>query len=611
MLKSSCGTASHLDQFEDHQPECDSVQFKESDKAVSVNAAEEEAVSGPVVILSDVTHQDSAVSDRLQSTELALKSSSLHEIDTALIEVLSEVKQANGTTVEPEEPSTAIKHEPEDQPDLEGPVVKLLGDVDEVENGTETSNSPELQTSCKDQSSSNPYPGDSLDVNGNVMLALEIEESRMDPKARDNHPGRMSVSVVDHSDLEEMCFNSEKQLQAAEVTETLEPPAKKRLRRRMGMCGLGDRKRKFPFDGQQCRQDLIVRQREDETGKGNYGTQHYRYNTVLESDDTTSKDHEGSSRPACKEKQEDEENNGTAVMVEEGEVAEQENRYALSNMSIDEALMNDDLTTGESPAEDRVGKKCTSEDNDAEHMALEHELDLLEDTSTGVGQTVFSPIIGEISNMIQDELLVAAAATYQGIEDTVCGDEPKFLGNEMTKTGQDMKHDVLSEKQCLHADNQVDEGPGEFTTEVEVGQEVSSSSNCTTVEMSEGTVLVAKEVQEAPAGLEESETKLEEQSPPSMAAIEKPDPSGTDLSGPTQKGSDRLFVDSVEVAATSSIEIDDAKGHLENDEPITAVSTSTEPGGGDADSTEGISEPAVPPAAQENHMHVSGGKQWC
>lgn len=617
MVNSSCGTEPHLDKFKEHQPECEAVQFKESDKEVSINAAEQEAVSGPVVILSDVT-QDNAVSDRLES---ALESANLPQIDTALFEVLPEVNQANVTTMETEEHSTDFKNEPQDQLDLEDPV-KRLGEFDEVENGTKTTSSPEPQTSHKDQSSPNPSLEHSPDVNGDGMLFQEIEEIRMVPKARDDHLGRLSGTVLEH--LEEACFNSEVQLQAPEEVEISEPP-KKRLRRRMGMCGLGDRKRKLAFDEQQCRQGLIGRQKEEGIGKGNKGVQHL-YNTMLEDDGTTPMDHEGTTRAACKESEEvlkDKENNSAAVMDDERTtgIAEKENGYALRNMSKCIELMNDKVTTDESPTDNRdVLKKGILEENDgtvimddqgtAEQMVLEHELNLLEDVTKEVGQTLLSPTIRKNINMIQNEPLVAAATNDHELEIATCGDEPNFPGTEMTNNRKDIefnvKHGILSEKQNLHADNKVDKDADEIVTEVEVAQKVSKNSICATLEMSEGSFVVTKEVQEVPTGLEESEMEIGEQCPPRMAASEKPEPNGPELSESIEKGLDPLFVDNLGIAEIASIEIHNAKRRSENDKPITAVSEGTEP----ADNAKEISEPIVPSIGQENHVHVSGGKQW-
>lgn len=620
MVNSSCGTEPHLNKFKEHQPEREAVQVKESDKEVSINVAEQEAVSAPVVILSDVI-QDNAVSDRLGSTELALEPANLHQIDPALSEVFYEVNQANVTTTETEEQhSTDFKNEPQDQPDLEGPVIKLLGEFDEVENGTKTTSSLEPQTSHKDQSSPNPSLEHSLDVNGDGMLFQEIEEIKIVPKARDDRPGRLSGIVPEH--LEETCFHSEIQLQVTEEVEILEPPTKKRLKRRMGMCGLRDRKRKLPFDGHQCQQGLVGRPKEEGISKGNKGVQHL-YSTMLENDITTPMDHEeGTTRAACKKKEEvlkDKQNNDAAVMdAERTGVAEKENRYALGNMNKCTELMNDKITTDELHTDNRdvLNKGILEEENDstvivddqgtAKQMVLEHELNLLEDVTEEVGQTLGSPTIGKNTNMIQDEPLVAASTSDHEMETATCGDEPNFPGTEMTNNKQDIefnvKHDILSEKQNLHADNKVDEDPDEIATKVEVAQEVTCSSICAAVEISEGSFLVTKEVQEVPAGLEESEIETEEQCPSKMAPTEEPESDGPELSESIEKGLDPFFFENISIAEIASIEIHNAKGHSENDVPIPAVSEGTEP----ADNTKAISEPMGPSTDQENHMHVSG-----
>lgn len=592
MANSGYGTEAHLDQVNDHQSECENVQYKESDEEVSINAAEPDAVSGPVV------NRDGAVCDQSQSAELSC--SNLHDIGTGLIEALSEVKQASEGTREPEEHSTDIKNELQHQPDLEDPVNKLLGEMDEVENGIKTTSSPEPQTSHQDHGYSNPYHHHSLDVNENVVLVQEIKENETDPKTRDDYPKKISGSMLEH--LEEMCFSSEIHLQAAEEPETLEPPAKKRLRRRMGMCSLGDRKRKLPFDGQHCRQAFEGRQREVEACKGYKGVQHL-YKTVLENEPEccrTRTELEGSTKPACKENEEglkDKENNVTAVIVEESAlgVAERENGYALSNMSKCTASMNE-VTTDEPPTE-KSQENEASITMDNKTNVSEHELRLLEDISSEVGQTMFNPIIGEILNMIQEELSVAAAPTDHEMEIITCVDELKFLGTEMTNSGQDnelnVKYDVLSEKQSL----------GNIVMGFKGGQDVSSISICTTV--TEAT----EEVHKIPTDSKESEMKLKEQRLPNIVSTEEPEPNGAELSRSMLKEPDTLFADIMDKEVMDSFEIHYAKHHSEKQKPITAVPKCIEPVEGDTESANGITEPIVPSTGQEYHMQVRAGKR--
>lgn len=562
MVNSRDRTEPHLDKFKDHQPECEAVQFKGPDEEVSINAAEQEAVSDAVGIFSHVT-QDNALSDRLPSTELALESANVHEIDTALIEVLLEEKQANETTNQTKEHSTDIKNEPQDQTDLENPVIKPLGDSGEEENRNKTTSSPEPQTSHKYQSYPNPYHEHSLGVIADCMLFQEAEENRMDPKARDDHPERISGTMLEH--LEKTCFNSELQLLATEETKSLEHLTKKRFRRRMGMCGLGDRKRKFPFDRHHC---LTGGQKEEGALKGNKSVQHL-YNTVLENGGTTPVDHEGTTRPACKEYEE------------------------VLKDSSGAAMTDDERTTGVAEKEN----KCA-----VEPMVLEHELNLLEALTTGVGQTLLSASIGKNLNVIPDESSIAASSKPHEMETTTCVDEPNFPGPDTINNGQDIEfntiHDVVSEKQNLHADYKAAEDLGETATEVEVAQEVCSASVCATVEMSKGSVVVTKVIQEVPTDLQENESEIKEQCPSNMAAAEILDPNGPGLSGSTENGLLPLFVDNMDIAAMASSEKPNAKGHGENDVWNTA------PAGGNTSSTKGISEPTVPPTGQENHMHV-------
>lgn len=152
-----------------------------------------------------------------------------------------------------------------------------------------------------------------------------------------------------------------------------------------------------------------------------------------------------------------------------------------------------------------------------------------------------------------------------------------------------------------HADYKVGEDPDEIAMEDEVAQEVICSSVCATVEKSEGCFIVTRQVREVPTGLEESEMEIEEWCPSNMAPTEKHGPNGPELGGSTEKGLDARFVDSTGIA---SIEIHHVKGHCENDKPITAVSGSTEPAGGDAINAKQNSEPLAPPTVQEKCMQV-------
>ncbi|XP_047659482.1 uncharacterized protein si:ch211-286b5.2 isoform X2 [Tachysurus fulvidraco] len=598
MVNSTCEIEPHLDKLEEHQSECEVVQYKqETDKEVSLNAAEQEVVFDPVVIQGNACEE--------------LESANVHEIDTALIDVFPEVKQTNVTTTETEEHCTDIKNEPHDCNDLEGPIIKFLGDLDEVENETKTTSCPEPQTSQKDLSS--PNPSQSLHVDGDDMQ--EKEETRINPKARDDHAEMLKDTMLEH--IQETCFSSEIQLQAIEEPESLEPPAKKRLRKRMGMCGLGDRKRKFPFDGQHCRQGLTGKQMEEQAFKGNEVVQHL-YNTEFESDGNTPMYHEGTSGPAGKEEDAEvlkaKENNGAAVMDDDRTTreSEKENGYALRhNMSKWTALMKDKVTTDESPKENTDvlkagileeinGTIVMDDKGNAEQVIFFNKLNLLEQISTNtvMEQTLPTPTSGK---NVQDELSASTAPNDHKMETATCEEEPNLPVTEMTNSGQDMvfnvQHEVLSEKQNHLGDDRVDEGL--YVIEAEVAQEVNSSSICARVEVSECSAIVNKEVQMAPSGLDEREINIEEKHPPDMAAIEKHDPNRPDLSCSTVKALNPLFVDIMDTLPfASTYETHNAKTHGENEE-------STDHTGGDAEDIVDISEPLATPAGQEIRMHVT------
>lgn len=599
MVNSTCETEPHLDKLEEHQPECEAVQYQEeTDKEVSLNAAEQEVVFGPVVIQGNACDE--------------LESANFHEIDTSVIVVFPEVKQTNVTTTETEEHCTDIKNEPHDCNDLEGPIIKFLGDLDEVENELKTTSCPEPQTSQKGLSS--PNPSQSLHVDGDDMQ--EKEETRINPKSRDDHAEMLKDTMLEH--IQETCFSSEIQLQDTEDPEILEPPAKKRLRKRMGMCGLRDRKRKFPFDGQHCRQGLTGKQMEEQAFKGNEVVQHL-YNTEFESDGNTPMYHEGTSGTACKKEDAEvlkaKENNGSAVMDDDRITieSEKENGYALRhNMSKCTALMNSKVTTDEFPKENTdvlktgileeiCGTIVTDDKGTAVQVIFFNKLNLLEEISknTGMEQTLPSPTSGK---NVQDELSASTAPSDHQMETATCEEEPNLPATEMTNSGQDMvfnmQHEVLSEKQNHLGDDKVDEGLYVIEEEVEVAQEVSSSSICARVEVSEGSAIDNKEVQMVPSGLQECEIDIKEKHPPDLAAIEKHDPNRPDLSWSTVKGSNPLFVDIMDTLPfASTYETHNPKNNEE----------STDHTGGDAEDANYISEPLAPPAGQEIRMHVSEG----
>ncbi|KAF5897116.1 uncharacterized protein DAT39_013167, partial [Clarias magur] len=568
LVNSSCGTGQNLDRLNEHQAEFEEVR---SGKEVSVDVAQQEAVSIPAMFFSDV-EQDNALCDRLR------------------FDVLPEVKQA---TKEPEEHSADIQTEPQDHPDLEDTISKLLADLDEVEDIPRTTSSSEPQTPPKDRGSPNPFHACSLDVNGDGMLLREIEETKVDPKTTGDHPGMLSGTALAH--LEEMCFNSEIQLLANEETETLEPPAKKRLRKRMGMCGLGDRKRKFQFDGPHFKQSVMGRQREERDGKGNKGA----YNTMLEDDGTAPMDQEGTFGPSGKENEEflkDKESEDTIGMEDKRAREEQENIYTLRNTTDKwTALMNSQSTAGE------YSKKNEGilEENDSSIMMedkgiveqLVLDLKLLEEISTCVG-----PTTGINMNMIEDEQSVATASGEHERDTLTCDEEPSFLGNEISSNLTfNMKHDVLSEKPNTIAEHKVHVDTEKTPSDVEAAQEVSRIS---ILEMSEGSTVATKAVQEVPSVLEEITTVIEKQCPPDMAATETNDPDEPEPSGSTAKRSNPLFLNIMDILTKASNGI-----HGEIDKPVTAVSESKEPDGGHVLDAKKIGGTFAPPTGQENHMH--------
>ncbi|KAF7689285.1 uncharacterized protein LOC124378352 [Silurus meridionalis] len=565
MLNSISG----IDTSKEHQSEA------ESDKEVAKNAAEQEIVLGPVEIFPDMA-QENIEGNGLQSTELAVEPVSLQEIQTTT----TEVKQVHVSMMETEEP------EPQDQLELEAPIFQFLEELTEVKNGTETTSSPESETSTKDQSSPKHSSDHSLDVNGD-----SIAEIRMEPKSRDDDSEKLH--------WEERCFNSEIPLLASEETETLEPPVKKRLRRRMGMCGLGDRKRKFPFDGQHCRQGFIGRQMEE-------GNKDLLHRSALENDVTTPMDHQETTSPACEENQGVlKEDSGAEEIDTERRTGKEENR--LRNVSEGIAVKNDERTADESHqgSGDFLEKGMLEEKNGTVIMdskGTAGEL-VLEDISTVVERTLLRPTIGKIPKMIQGETSVPASDNDFEKETAVCDVEPNVPG-KMIDSGQDiefnLKHDVLHEQDIefnlkhLHADAEVDEEP----------EEPSSKVQGATVEMSKGSVTITKESREALTDMGKNEMEIEEHCPSNMATFKKPGPHGPEAGGPTEECLNPfVHVDIMSITTIASSDIQTAGGPGGNDQLATGVFEITEPPGGDADDSKGILDPTAPPAGQELHLH--------
>ncbi|TSK18088.1 hypothetical protein Baya_1468 [Bagarius yarrelli] len=541
MSNCGCGNKPELERFIEHQPKCEAVQIKESDKDMPKYAAEQEAVSSHVVT------QGNTFSERLESANGS-------SIDAALFVVLNEVKQTNMMTAETKEYSADIKNEPQDQRDLEGPIVQLHGNLDKMENEA----GPNLQISQKDSSFQNLSLEHSLYLNEEETRFQQIEEPSIDPKVRDDHPERLSDAILEH--VENTCVGREILLQATYEVGSLEPPAKKRLRKRM----------------------------------------------VLENDDTTLIDQEEMSGPECSENAFEvlvlETNN--AALIDEGRTEEVEiiNKYALIKCT---ALMSDKVTTDESLKENSdVSNNSILDENNGTIIMHEKGTDepIVFLGSTGIVETPRSSTMKKKVKMIPDEPSVAPAFSYQEIEAAICSEEPNCFRVKITNIEQDnelnRELEVLSEKHHHHADDKLEENPDEIATEVEVAQNAHFSSICAAVEKTKGSVITFKEMISAvPNGLEAHKSEVEEQHSPSLAASEKHHPDRPEL-----------CLDSPYINNTSILEVAStyktrcAKGHSENDMFMIAVSDSAVSVGGDAEDAQVISEPLAPPTGQEDHI---------
>ncbi|KAI4880677.1 hypothetical protein NFI96_010833, partial [Prochilodus magdalenae] len=185
--------------------------------------------------------QSASFIDNSEEYQLIEKSAiaNKHEMDSDLVKMSTDMEQTWKITPEgaehhniqfkPQSGST-LKHEPE----TAGMERRLAEDT--------SSHGP--QTSHTSRSIPNsPCRRYSLDETGDNVLCGDVQENRtkvLDPKSAGAHLEGASGVIGEKS-----CLDSETRLQATEETESLKPPAKKRLRRRMGMCGLGDRTRRF------------------------------------------------------------------------------------------------------------------------------------------------------------------------------------------------------------------------------------------------------------------------------------------------------------------------------------------------------------------------------
>ncbi|KAL7845372.1 hypothetical protein AOLI_G00235640 [Acnodon oligacanthus] len=211
------------------------------------------------------------------------------EIDSGLFKILADVEQTSMNKTESAERND-IKNKPQSGLTLEHEP-KAAAAFEEMDNETNDTSSHEPQTSHVAQRSPNsPCHTYSLDETGEGILC-DVQENRfkvLDPKTSGVHLEGFSGAVGEKS-----CLDSETKSQATEETESLKPPAKKRLKRRMGMCGLGDRKRRFLLERQHCKQALSGGERlevAEATGKKN------KDNTVMENEGTAIMDDGGTTK---------------------------------------------------------------------------------------------------------------------------------------------------------------------------------------------------------------------------------------------------------------------------------------------------------------------------
>ncbi|XP_062866800.1 uncharacterized protein LOC134329453 [Trichomycterus rosablanca] len=184
---------------------------------------------------------DQSKQHRLERSKEESVHSNEQDIVSGPSRTLLDMEQSNVNTMETEESNSYTKIETQDKSDLEDAIIEHQ--LDKVDSETKMISSPEPQTSQVAQSSSNlPSTEHPSDGTEEEPLCEEVKE----PK--NEHPQSIPATVDNGSSAE---------------TEIVEPPARKRIKRRMGMCGLGDRKRRIHIGGETFRQVPIGRAKEE------------------------------------------------------------------------------------------------------------------------------------------------------------------------------------------------------------------------------------------------------------------------------------------------------------------------------------------------------------
>ncbi|XP_026887050.2 uncharacterized protein si:ch211-286b5.2 isoform X2 [Electrophorus electricus] len=474
------------------------------------------------------------------------------ETDTGLVEILPAMKQPTEVTVETVELSNDIKSKPQDRSTLECDTTKQSRGAGLEEEFETKASGPEPQTLQNP-----PCSAHLLNDPQDNMFCGNAEKNNIEeqvPKSSDHTKGVVGVTV-DTLD-EKICFDDETKSQITGETTSVEPPVTKRFRKRMGMCGLGDRKRRLLFEGHSC-----WKAGEREEGVGAVDGENI---DVLKNDTV-------------------EENNISALMDEEAtaeQVLLKQDPSFLEDIFEGEGrtpLTGQDLYQ----VQDQPSVSAMTNDHEIETSASDNEPNL--------------PRTGTNSGGWAMELSKKHQALYE---------EEKHLSDYEVTEGSG---EVVKE---------MDESPNESAKElsyvsVGVTKEMLEGSVKVTQEGQE--VLIGLEESKMEIGQHCPPVDVTHSISPSLnqATTDKPDLNGPQISMPTEDEMELEFMEHI-VTLTVFPEMSDAGGRCEHTEsPTTAIPENTGHTGVDTSSPDELGGPAAPPADQEKHMHCLLGQDTC
>ncbi|XP_076845424.1 uncharacterized protein LOC143490817 isoform X2 [Brachyhypopomus gauderio] len=505
---------------------------------------------GSVLEKSDEPQSESAP---LHCTESAKEEKpDAHEHETDLVEILTEVKHAN-VTVETVELSNDFKRTPQDGSALECATSHRSSGAGLEQEGQNKASGPEAQTL-----QNTPCSTHLLDEDGVGILCGDAEKDKVERqvlKRKGVDTEGVECAGVDTLD-ENVCFDGETQSEATGETASVEPPLKRRLRRRMGMCGLGDRKKRILLEGQPCRKACTGEEGEEEEVGETDGENH----DVLTNDTL-------------------EENSVTALMDNEATTEQmllKQDAGILEDIS--EGFRKAELT-GHYPhdIQDQLSVSVMTNDHDMETSACDNEPDLQRaGTSAGGWTTECS----EKHEALSEEEKLQTGNEVTSVSDDVvkeAAEDPNEAPKQVGYVSVGVTEEMLKDSVKVIQEDQI----GLEESEMEIGEQclsvithdISPSFNSGATDNQDPNVTVHTENEMALECMEHTFTVA----PVSTNTAEERYPEKSGAGGQCE--------------------------HTESQ--TTAVPESTGPDGGCRSSPEELGRPAAPPAGQEKHMYES------